>query len=230
MNCTDYRLDQTNYLTVSYGNNTTRKAADSFLTLLPTNGWWSADISARTAVDLTAVNATWTLHTRIRTTSTYRPINIILYKENNAQLARYQLTEALLPVAQNGNWLELDIPMTAFLTAGATLVNYTGRILSFHSDNGGTTGVEVSMDYFYFAHEGESRPDPQPGEVPVDEPTIEPMPEPEPIPQPEGWISVHDSTRPIAEKIFYNGQLFIQIGDTVYDVLGRKLCEKKCWS
>ncbi len=223
MNCTDYRLDQTNYLSVSYGNNTTRKAADAFLTLLPTNGWWSADVAAKTSVDLTAVNATWTLHTRIRTTSTYRPINIILYKENNAQLARYQLTEALLPVAQNGNWLEFDIPMTAFLTAGATLVNYTGRILSFHSDNGGTAGVEVSMDYFYFAHEGESRPDPQPGEVPVDEPTIEPMPEPEPIPQPEGWISVHDSTRPIAEKIFYNGQLFIRIGDTVYDVLGRKL-------
>lgn len=223
MNCTDYRLDQTNYLSVSYGNNTTRKAADAFLTLLPTNGWWSADVAAKTSVDLTAVDATWHMHTRVRTTSTYRPINIILYKENNAQLARYQLTEALLPVAQNGNWLEFDIPMTAFLTAGATLVNYTGRILSFHSDNGGTAGVEVSMDYFYFAHEGESRPDPQPGEVPVDEPTIEPMPEPEPIPQPEGWISVHDSTRPIAEKIFYNGQLFIRIGDTVYDVLGRKL-------
>ena len=223
MNCTDYRLDQTNYLSVSYGNNTTRKAADAFLTLLPTNGWWSADVAAKTSVDLTAVDATWHMHTRVRTTSTYRPINIILYKENNAQLARYQLTEALLPVAQNGNWLEFDIPMTAFLTAGATLVNYTGRILSFHSDNGGTAGVEVIMDYFYFAHEGESRPDPQPGEVPVDEPTIEPMPEPEPIPQPEGWISVHDSTRPIAEKIFYNGQLFIRIGDTVYDVLGRKL-------
>lgn len=223
MNCTDYRLDQTNYLIVSYGNNTTRKAADAFLTLLPTNGWWSADVAAKTSVDLTAVDATWHMHTRVRTTSTYRPINIILYKESNAQLARYQLTEALLPVAQNGEWFELDIPMSAFLAESATLINYTARIFSFHSDNGGTAGVEVSMDYLYFSHEGESRPDPQPGEVPVDEPTIEPMPEPEPIPQPEGWISVHDSTRPIAEKIFYNGQLFIRIEDTVYDVLGRKL-------
>ena len=220
MNCIDYRLDQTNYLSVSYGNNTTRKTADSFLTLLPTNGWWSADIAAQTPVDMTAVDDSWSMHTRIKTTSTYRPVNLILYKENNAQLARYQLTDALLPVAQNGNWFEYDIPMSAFLSAGATLVNYTSRILSFHSDNGGTAGVEVSMEYLYFSHAGESRPDPQPGLEPVVEPVIEPMPQPEP--STEGWIDEPDNNRPKAEKIFYNGQLLIRIGESVYDVLGRK--------
>lgn len=220
MNCTDYRLDQTAYLTASYGNNTTRKTSDSFLTLLPTNGWWSADIAAQTPVDLTNVDDSWIMHTRIRTTSAYRPINLILYKENNAQLARYQLTEALLPVAQNGTWFEYDIPMSSFLAAGTTLINYSGRIFSFHSDNGGTAGVEVSMEYLYFSHEGESRPDPQPGLEPVVEPVIEPMPLPEP--STEGWMNEEINNRPRAEKFFHNGQLFIRFGDTVYDVLGRK--------
>ena len=210
MNCTDYRLDQTDYLSVSYGNNTTRKAADPFLTLLPTNGWWSADISAKSSVDMTAVDATWTMHTRIRTTSTYRPINLILYKENNAQLARYQLTDASLPAAQNGNWIEFDIPMTEFLAATATLINYTSRIFSFHSDGGGTTGVEVSMDYLYFSHEGESLPAP--------EPTLPPIDEPELLPLPDGLDRV---TVTHAEKIIHNGQILIRHNGIYYDILGR---------
>lgn len=217
MTCVDYRLDQTNYLSVSYGNNTTRKAADSFLTLLPTNGWWSADIAAKTSVDLTTINASWTMHTRIRTTSTYRPINLILYRENNAQLATYPLTDVLLPTAQNGTWFEFDIPMSTYLSGTGTLVNYTGRIFSFHSDNGGTSGVEVSMDYLYFSHEGESRPDPQPGIPAIGEPEIEPDPEPDP----QGWMTGKDTTVK-AQKIFYNNQLWIRIGDALYDVLGRK--------
>ena len=224
MNCTDYRLDQTNYLSVSYGNNTTRKSTDAFLTLLPTNGWWSADVAAKTSVDLTAVDATWHMHTRVRTTSTYRPINIILYKENNAQLARYQLTEALLPVAQNGEWFELDIPMSAFLAESATLINYTARIFSFHSDNGGTAGVEVSMDYLYFSHEGESTPDPQPGLPVVEEPQIQPLPDPEPEPDPQEGLDqiINHKSQITNHKFIIDGRLFIIRGEQLYDVLGRK--------
>lgn len=214
-NCIDYRLDYTSYLSVGYGNNTTRKASDPFLTLLPTNGWYSADISARTPVDLTSVDASWTMHTRIRTTASYRPINIILYKEGNAQLARYQLTEALLPVAQNGTWFDYDIPMTAFLAGTATLTNFTGRIFSFHSDNGGVAGVEVSMEYLYFSQEGESKPDPQPGLPTTAEPEITPVEEP----------STEDINQPqpsyIPEKILRNGSIYIRMGDKMIDILGR---------
>lgn len=215
MNCTDYRLDQTDFLSVSYGNNTTRKTADSFLTLLPTNGWWSADIAAKTPVDLSAVDHTWTLHTRVRTTSAFRPVNIILYKENNAQLARYQLTDELLPVAQNGNWFDFDIPMSAFLPEAATLINYTSRILSFHSDNGGTPGVEVSMEYLYFSHEGESKPDPVPGQPTVSEPEVEPSTEDIPL--------TTSGLQLPAKKILRDNHLLIQIGENIYDVCGRKL-------
>ena len=214
MTCTDYRLDQTDYLSIGYGNNTTRKSADAFLTLLPTNGWWSADIAAKSAVDLTAVDDTWTMHTRIRTTSTYRPINLILYKEGNAQLARYQLTETLLPVAQNGNWYDFDIPMIAFLATGSTLISYTSRIFSFHSDGGGTSGVEVSMEYLYFSKEGESRPDPQPTLPPVAEPELEP------VQNPDGLF--YPAVTP-ARKYIRNGLLVIQHQDEYFDVLGRPL-------
>ena len=209
-NCTDYRLDQTSYLSISYGNNTTRKSTDSFLTLLPTNGWWSADIAAKSPVDLTAVDDTWTMHTRIRTTSSYRPINLILYKEGNAQLARYQLTDALLPVAKNGNWFDFDIPMTAFLASGAILINYTSRIFSFHSDNGGVSGVEVSMEYLYFSHAGESLPAPQPTLPPVEEPELEP------VPQGIEFVTVSH-----ADKIIRDGMLLILHDGTYFDVLGR---------
>ena len=214
MNCTDYRLDQTAFLTVGYGNNTTRKASDPFLTLLPTNGWYSADISAQTPVDLTSVDASWTMHTRIRTTSSYRPINIILYKEGNAQLARYQLTEALLPVAQNGTWFDYDIPMTAFLTGTATLIHYTGRIFSFHSDNGGIAGVEVSMEYLYFSHEGESKPDPQPGIPTADEPDLTPVEQ-----STEAMDQTESEELPI--KVLYNGRIYIRMGNKMIDLLGR---------
>lgn len=212
-NCIDYRLDKTDYLSVSFGNNTTRKASDSFLTLLPTNGWWSADIAAKTPVDLTMVDATWTMHTRVRTTSAFRPVNLILYKEGNAQLARYQLTEDMLPVAQNGTWFDYDIPMSAFMTEPATLINYTSRIFSFHSDNGGTAGVEVSMEYLYFSHEGESKPDPVPGQPTVSEPDL--------APSTEGFFDAWGTERP--KKLIRGNRLIIQTGDNTYDVYGRKL-------
>lgn len=216
MNCIDYRLDYTSFLSIGYGNNTTRKASDPFLTLLPTNGWWSADISAKTPVDLTAVDASWTMHTRIRTTSAYRPVNLILYKEGNAQLARYQLTEALLPVAQNGTWFDFDIPMSAFLSGSAALINYTGRILSFHSDNGGVAGVEVSMEYLYFSHAGESKPDPQPGQSTIDEPELTPVEEKDPT---EGIEPTNYLYQPVKE--LRDGHLYIRVGEKTMDVLGR---------
>ena len=214
MTCTDYRLDQTDYLSIGYGNNTTRKSADAFLTLLPTNGWWSADIAAKSAVDLTAVDDTWTMHTRIKTTSTYRPINLILYKEGNAQLARYQLTDALLPVTQNGTWYEFDIPMTAYLSGTTSLINYTGRILSFHSDNGGASGVEVSMEYLYFSHAGESKPDPQPGLPIVREPDLTPA-----EPPTEALNQTESEELPL--KVLYNGRIYIRTGNKLIDLLGR---------
>ncbi|MCQ2324766.1 MAG: hypothetical protein MJZ58_01055 [Paludibacteraceae bacterium] len=214
MNCTDYRLGQTNFLRADYGNNTTRKSSDGFLTLLPTNGWWSADISAQQAVDLTTVDNTWTLHTRIRTTSAYRPINIIFYKAGNAQLSKYQLTEALLPVASNGEWFTFDIPMKDILAGTAALINYTSRIFSFHSDNGGTAGVEVSMEYLYFSHEGESRPDPQPGPQPEVEPEIVIIP-------PTGWLNRKQT--PNLNKIWYNGQIVIPKGTSLFNLLGQKI-------
>ena len=215
MNCVDYRLDQTSYLSVGYGNNTTRKATDSFLTLLPTNGWWSADIAAKTGVDLTMVDATWTMHTRIRTTSTFRPINLILYKESNAQLTRYQLTEAQLPTALNGQWVEFAIPMKELLANTPALINYTSRILSFHSDNGGVAGVEVSMDYLYFSHAGESRPDPQPGQPLVAEPELEPAPKTENI------DNIYTQETNKTHKFIYHNNLYIRKGNKLYDLLGR---------
>ena len=214
-NCTDYRLDRTDYLSVSFGNNTTRKSSDAFLTLLPTNGWWSADIAAKTPVDLSMVDASWTMHARVRTTSAYRPINFILYKEGNAQLARYQLTEDMLPVAQNGTWFDYDIPMSAFLSESAALINYTSRILSFHSDNGGTAGVEVSLEYLYFSHEGESRPDPVPGQPTIAEPDL--------APSTESAVSAWGTDGRQAKKIIRDNRLMIQTGDNLYDITGRKL-------
>jgi hypothetical protein len=215
MNCVDYRLDQTSYLSVGYGNHTTRKATDSFLTLLPTNGWWSADIAAKTGVDLTMVDDTWTMHTRIRTTSTFRPINLILYKESNAQLTRYQLTEAQLPTALNGQWVEFAIPMKELLANTPALINYTSRILSFHSDNGGVAGVEVSMDYLYFSHAGESRPDPQPGLPLVAEPELEPAPKTENI------DNIYTQETNKTYKFIYHNNLYIRKGNKLYDLLGR---------
>jgi len=215
MNCTDYRLDQTSYLSVSYGNNTTRKASDSYLTLLPTNGWWSADISAKQATDMTAVTPSWVMHTAVSTTSTYRPINLILYRESNAELARYQLTEALLPVAQNGTVFQFDIPMSYYLkTASATLPNYSSsRIMSFHSDNGGTTGVEVSMHYLYFSLDGTPQPDPKPGIAPMKEPLLTPV-------LPTTLWSVGSVTTSPLYKVIREGRLVIYRGGQAYSVLG----------
>lgn len=215
MTCVDYRLFYTNYLSVSYGNNTTRNENESYLTLLPTNGWWSADISAASTVDLTAVNADWTLHTRIKTTSAYRPINLIFYKTGNAQLSRYQLTDALLPVSSNGEWYDFDIPMSDILGSETNLPSYNAsRIFSFHSDNGGTAGVEVSMEYMYLSKQGESRPDPQPGLEPVEEPTIDPMPEP--VMEGIDEILYLSPSR----KFLHNGKLFIQRSNTIYTPQG----------
>lgn len=212
MNCTDYRLDQTSYLKVSYGNNTTRKAGNSYLTLLPTNGWWSADIAANSSVNMTAVDPTWVMHTAVSTTSTFRPINLILYREGNAELARYQLTEALLPVAQNGTVFEFDIPMSYYLkTATATLPTYTQRVMSFHSDNGGTAGVEVSMHYLYFSHDGIPQPDPQPGLAPVKEPELTPV-------VTDLWLI--QNTRSALKKVLYDGRLIIYRNGLPYTILG----------
>jgi len=219
MNCTDYRLDQTSYLKVGYGNNTTRKSSNTYLTLLPTNGWWSADISANQTVDMKAVDASWVMHTAVSTTSTYRPINLILYKDANAELARYQLTEALLPVAQNGTVFQFDIPMSYYLkTATATLPNYSQRIISFHSDGGGASGVEISMHYLYFSHDGTPQPDPQPG--------VKPMSEPELIPEPiTGWWSVRDFHQQTLYKVLRDGRLIIYRDGQPYSVLGLILGE-----
>ena len=153
------------------------------------------------------------MHTRVRTTSAFRPVNLILYKEGNAQLARYQLTEDMLPVAQNGTWFDYDVPMSAFMTEPATLINYTSRIFSFHSDNGGTAGVEVSMEYLYFSHEGESKPDPVPGQPTVSEPDL--------APSTEGLFDAWGTERP--KKLIRGNRLIIQTGDNTYDVYGRKL-------
>jgi hypothetical protein len=135
-------------------------------------------------------------------------------------LARYELTDNLLPVAQNGNWFDFDIPMSEFLATNASLINYTSRIFSFHSDNGGTAGVEVSMEYLYFSHEGESRPDPQPGLPPLDEPALEPAP----APVQEGIDTIQSSdSQSSNQKLLIDGHLFIRVGEKLIDILGRTL-------
>ena len=216
-NIVDYRLFYTDNLSVGYGNNTKRKETDPWLTLLPTNGWYSADVSAAKPVDLSAVQADWKMHAAISTTSTYRPINLILYKLANAQLYRYQLTENDLPTAQNGNWFEFEIPMSTFLGAEKSLPSYaqSNRILSFHSDNGGVAGVEVSLKYLYFSKEGESTPAPIPGETPMIEPTLTPV-------STEGLDQITDDNQPT--KILKDGQIYIRRADgTLHDILGRKI-------
>jgi hypothetical protein len=216
-NIVDYRLFYTDNLSVGYGNNTKRKETDPWLTLLPTNGWYSADVSAAKPVDLSAVQADWKMHAAVSTTSTYRPINLILYKLANAQLYRYQLTENDLPTAQNGNWFEFEIPMSTILGAEKSLPSYaqSNRILSFHSDNGGVAGVEVSLKYLYFSKEGESTPAPIPGETPMVEPTLTPV-------STEGLDQITDDNQPT--KILKDGHIYIRRADGVwYDIFGRKI-------
>ena len=132
----------------------------------------------------------------------------------HGDLVDLNATDALLPVAQNGNWYDFDIPMTAFLATGSTLISYTSRIFSFHSDGGGTSGVEVSMEYLYFSKEGESRPDPQPTLPPVAEPELEP------VQTPDGLFYPAITS---AQKYIRNGLLVIQHQDKYFDVLGRPL-------
>lgn len=216
MTCTDYRLDHTSYLSASY-NNCSRSSATSYLTLTPSNGWWSTDLSAKQSVDLSKVDETWTLHTRIRTTSSYRPINMIFYRTANSELKRYPLSDTQLPKAKNDQWIALDIPMKDILPASTTLATYAAshRVFSFHSDNGGTAGVEVSMEYLYFSHAGESMPDPTPGIDPEAEPELTPItPEPEAIPE---------TLAPAApKKILLRGQILILREGAYYDVMGNK--------
>lgn len=212
-NITDYRLFYTDYLTANYGNSTQRNTADSWLTLMPTNGWWSIDMSAAKPIDLTAVQADWTLHTRVKTTSTYRPINLILYLAGNQELKRYTLTDTNLPISQNGTWFDIDIPMSEILTSVSSLPAYNNgnRVFSFHSDGGGTAGVEVSMQYLYFSLKGETTPAPIEGDKPLDEPAIEELPD----------TAIDNVSNDIkAKKIIINGRLYIRFGDKTYDVLG----------
>ena len=219
-NATDYRLFATDYLNVSYGNNATRKSSDPWLTLLPTNGWWSADVSAAKEVDLTPVKGDWTLYARIRTTSTYRPINLILYRPGNQQLYRYQLTADLLPTSSNGEWKDLEIPMSTFLGSETSLAQFSAgnRVFTIHSDGGVASGVEVSLEYLYMARQGESTPAPVPGETPLAEPEVTPIEDPV---NPEGIETPALLGLPV--KILQNGQLYIRRANEIYDLMGRSV-------
>lgn len=208
----DYRLFYTSYLNVGYGNNTTRATKDSYLTLLPTNGWWSADMTASQPVDLSMVDATWAVRARVRATTTYRPINMIFYSDDaNHELRRYTLSAEQLPAT--GEWKDISIPMAELLGSQKSLPTYSGnhRVFTLHSDGGGSAGLEVSMEYLYFVHEGESRPDPQPGLPALDEPSWEPIF--------LGW----ESARPMevkTTKFIHNGQLLLRRDDHVYNLMG----------
>lgn len=208
----DYRLFYTSYLNVGYGNNTTRATKDSYLTLLPTNGWWSADMTASQPVDLSMVDATWAVRARVRATTTYRPINMIFYSDDaNHELRRYTLSAEQLPAT--GEWKDISIPMAELLGSQKSLPTYSGnhRVFTLHSDGGGSAGLEVSMEYLYFVHEGESRPDPQPGLPALDEPSWEPIF--------LGW----ESARPVEVKtikFIHNGQLLLRRDDHVYNFMG----------
>lgn len=208
----DYRLFYTSYLNVGYGNNTTRATKDSYLTLLPTNGWWSADMTASQPVDLSMVDATWAVRARVRATTTYRPINMIFYSDDaNHELRRYTLSAEQLP--STGEWKDISIPMAELLGSQKSLPTYSGnhRVFTLHSDGGGSAGLEVSMEYLYFVHEGESRPDPQPGLPALDEPSWEPIF--------LGW----ESARPMevkTTKFIHNGQLLLRRDDHIYNLMG----------
>lgn len=208
----DYRLFYTSYLNVGYGNNTTRATKDSYLTLLPTNGWWSADMTASQPVDLSMVDATWAVRARVRATTTYRPINMIFYSDDaNHELRRYTLSAEQLPAT--GEWKDISIPMTELLGSQKSLPTYSGnhRVFTLHSDGGGSAGLEVSMEYLYFVHEGESRPDPQPGLPALDEPSWEPIF--------LGWESARP-TEVKTTKFIHNGQLLLRRDDHVYNLMG----------
>lgn len=208
----DYRLFYTSYLNVGYGNNTTRATQDSYLTLLPTNGWWSADITASQPVDLSMVDATWAVRARVRATTTYRPINMIFYSDDaNHELRRYTLSAEQLP--STGEWKDISIPMAELLGSQPSLPTYSGnhRVFTLHSDNGGSAGLEVSVEYLYFVHEGESRPDPQPGLPTLDEPAWDPVP--------EGWNSVHNIETKTT-KFIHNGQLLLRRDNHTYNLMG----------
>lgn len=107
-------------------------------------------------VDLQGVTEEWYLNMKVKVETTDRPINPYLYLPGSStKLGDGLFTDDMLSVTQNGTWVEIEIPLSAY-SANLELGEYTdvnGSIFELAGSNpGGLSDKVVAVEYLYLTN------------------------------------------------------------------------------